>query len=95
MPQVAAVLGTEDRSPMEGLDPSGASVLTASAPVRQLDWHVFVEQPRSVALRPVYSLVFRTAWLLLLGIGLAVLATLLLPETKGTELDAVMSDSAR
>jgi adenylate cyclase len=39
-----------------------------------LRWYVFFEQPLSTALQPVYSLLFRTAWLLALGVLLAVLS---------------------
>ncbi len=74
LPQVAAMIkpGAE---PVEfGKDPDGHSVLTAGAAIAPLDWYVFFEQPLSTALQPVYSLLFRTGWLLALGVLLAVLA---------------------
>ena len=75
LPQVSALLNRSAEVPMTGKDPEGTSVLSASATVRQLNWRVFFEQPLSTALRPVYSLLFRTGWLVsLLGIGLSVLA---------------------
>ena len=43
-----------------------------------MNWHVFFEQPLSKALQPVYNLLYRTAWLLALGVLLAVLAGMLL-----------------
>jgi signal transduction histidine kinase len=43
-----------------------------------MQWYVFFEQPLSKALQPVYNLLFRTAWLLALGVLLAVLAGMLL-----------------
>ena len=61
-----------------GQDPDGSSVLTASATVPRMQWYVFFEQPLSKALQPVYNLLFRTAWLLALGVLLAVLAGMLL-----------------
>ena len=80
LPQVSAMLNLNAQTPMIGKDTDARSVLTASAAIPQLNWYVFFEQPLSTALRPVYSLVFRTIWLLLLGIGLAVLAGMLLAQ---------------
>jgi signal transduction histidine kinase len=91
LPQVAAALGNAAQAPMTGTDPDGVSVLNAAAPVRQLNWHVFVEQPFNVALRPVYSLVWRTAWLLLLGIGMANLAGMLLARRLVTPIKALQA----
>src|SRR5262249_23129833 len=74
LPQVAAMI-KRDADPVEfGKDSAGHSVLTAAAAVPRLDWYVFFEQPLSTALQPVYSLLFRTGWLLALGVLLAVLA---------------------
>jgi signal transduction histidine kinase len=91
LPQVAAALDIPAQAPMIGTDSAGVSVLNAATPVRQLSWHVFVEQPFAVALRPVYSLVFRTAWLLLLGIGLANLAGMLLARRLVTPIKALQT----
>ena len=78
LPQVAAVVkpGAE---PLEfGKDPDGRSVLTSAASIPRMRWYVFFEQPLSTALQPVYSLLFRTAWLLALGVLLAVLSGVLM-----------------
>ena len=56
----------------------GRSVLTAVAPIPRMQWYVFFEQPLTTALQPVYSLLFRTAWLLALGVLLAVLSGVLM-----------------
>jgi signal transduction histidine kinase len=61
-----------------GKDPEGYSVLTASSAVAPLSWHVFVEQPVSTALQPVYRVLGRTAILVGLGVLLAVIAGILL-----------------
>jgi len=74
LPQVAAMIKPSADSVEFGKDQAGHSVLTAGAAVANLDWHVFFEQPLSTALQPVYSLLFRTGWLLALGVLLAVLA---------------------
>jgi signal transduction histidine kinase len=91
LPQVAATLQDAAQVPMIGLDINGVSVLNATAPVRSLNWHVFVETPLSTALRPVYSLVFRTGWLLLLGIGVAILAGMLLARRLVTPIKALQT----
>ncbi len=76
--QVAAAIRSDAEPVIFGKDPDGSSVLTASAEVSRMQWYVFFEQPLSKALQPVYNLLFRTAWLLALGVLLAVLAGILL-----------------
>ena len=78
LPQVAAAIRSDAEPVIFGQDPDGSSVLTASATVPRMQWYVFFEQPLSKALQPVYNLLFRTAWLLALGVLLAVLAGMLL-----------------
>ena len=88
LPQVASLLNNA-ATPMMGTDPDGTRVLTASATIRQHDWYVFFGQPVNTALRPVYNLVFRTGWLLLLGIGLSILAGMLLAQRLVTPIKAL------
>jgi two-component system, NtrC family, sensor kinase len=58
--------------------PDGAKVLTVFAPVRHLDWVVFVELPLREALAPVYASLYRIGALMALGLLLAAgLGTLL------------------
>ena len=72
LPQVAAMVNS--RKSLEfGNDLDGRSVLSAAAPIARMQWYVFFEQPLTTALQPVFSLLFRTAWLLALGVLLAVL----------------------
>jgi signal transduction histidine kinase len=77
LPQVRAVTKDRDEPLTFGQDADGHSVLTASAAVPALDWHVFFEQPRTTALQPVYRVLGRTAMLLALGVALAVIAGIL------------------
>src|SRR6266511_3387589 len=56
----------------------GRSVLTALAAIAGMNWYVFFEQPLSTALQPVYGLLYRTGWLLALGVLLAVFVGTLL-----------------
>ena len=72
-----------------GQDPEGSSVLTASAEVPRMRWFVFFDQPLSKALQPVYNLLFRTAWLLALGVLLAVLAGMLLARKMVIPIQAL------
>jgi signal transduction histidine kinase len=72
-----------------GKDVSGRSVLTAGASIPRMNWYVFFEQPLNQALQPVYSLLYRTAWLLAAGILLAVLAGTLLARQLVTPIQAL------
>ncbi|PWB63511.1 MAG: histidine kinase [Bradyrhizobiaceae bacterium] len=78
LPQVGAMLGGSAVPVTIGRTRQGQSVLVGAAAVPLLKWHVFFEQSLSTALRPVHSLIYRTVWLLLLGVIVAVLAGMLL-----------------
>lgn len=65
------VLGT-------GRDHLGLRVLSTAAPIGNLGWTVFAEQPLEEAFRPVYAAIARSVALVLLGIAAAVAASLLL-----------------
>jgi signal transduction histidine kinase len=78
LPQVAAKVNSGSKPLEFGNDLDGRSVLSAAAPIPRMQWYVFFEQPLSTALQPVYSLLFRTAWLLALGVLLAVLIGVLM-----------------
>ena len=78
LPQVAAMVKPGSQPLEFGSDMDGRSVLSAVAPIPRMQWYVFFEQPLTTALQPVYSLLFRTAWLLALGVLLAVLSGVLM-----------------
>ena len=59
-------------------DRMGRSVLTSFAPIPALGWFVFVEQPVAEAFAPLYATLWRTGWLLIGGLLLALLASVLL-----------------
>jgi signal transduction histidine kinase/putative methionine-R-sulfoxide reductase with GAF domain len=94
LPQVAAARGT----PAAAVDPAaivrnldGHRVLSASAAIPKLGWFVFVEQPISEALAPLYASVLNTGLLLVLGLVVAIVAGLLLARRMTgpiRELDA-------
>ena len=89
LPQVIARIKPGGDTMNLGHDPNGRSVLTGSAAVPRMNWYVFFEQPLSTALQPVYGLLYRTGWLLALGVGLAVLAGMLLARQLVTPIRAL------
>ena len=56
----------------------GLPVLSTAAPIANLGWTVFAEQPLEQAFRPVYASVARSVALVLLGVAAAIAASLLL-----------------
>src|SRR5271167_1598419 len=93
LPQVAEARDTsvaaERDSIVRNLD--GHRVLSASAAIPRLGWLVFVEQPLSEALAPLYTSVLQTGLLLMLGLAVAILAGLMLARRMTgpiRELDA-------
>jgi signal transduction histidine kinase len=56
----------------------GKEVLSASALVADFGWAVIVDRPVEEAYEPVYASMYRSSTLLLLGLGLALLASFLL-----------------
>jgi signal transduction histidine kinase len=57
-------------------DLNGANVLSSSAFLPNLDWAVLVEQPLTEAYASVYQAMLRTSAILLVGFGIAVLASI-------------------
>jgi signal transduction histidine kinase len=55
----------------------GEKVISSYALIPSLDWAVFIERPMVEAYEPLYASVLRTSSLLLIGLGVALLATLL------------------
>jgi signal transduction histidine kinase len=55
----------------------GKQVFSSSAVIPDLGWAVFVEQPVAEVYGPLYASMFRTAGFLLLGLGMALVASLL------------------
>ncbi len=76
-------------------DLQGQQVLTTYAPVSPPGWFVFIEQPLAEAFRPLYASIFRTALLLIVGIGLSVLASLVLTHKMVTPIRTLQEGAAR
>jgi class 3 adenylate cyclase len=57
---------------------AGQKVFAAYAPIPDLGWAILVERPAAEAYAPLYSSLLRTGALLLIGLGMAVLVSLLI-----------------
>lgn len=55
----------------------GQKVFSSHALIPSLDWAVFVERPVADVYAPIYASILRTSGLLMVGLGVALLATLL------------------
>ena len=101
LPQVEAALssgagrGGRSKEITVGRDSSGGSVLTATQPIPSLGWHVFVEQPLGEAFAPLYSAIWRTVLLLIVGLVLAVVASLVLARRMVTPIETLQAGAAR
>jgi signal transduction histidine kinase len=99
LPQVKAALGAAGGGESEeitvGRDPSGGKVLTATQSIPSLGWHVFVEQPLGEAFAPLYSSIFRTIILLIVGLALAFLVSLVLARRMVTPIHTLQAGAAR
>jgi signal transduction histidine kinase len=81
LPQVKAALASKaspGEAPPGARDISGQGVLSAYATVASTGWRVFVEEPSTAVLAPLYGAILRTVILLLGGLALSVAASLLL-----------------
>ncbi|MFQ5830531.1 MAG: ATP-binding protein, partial [Candidatus Methylomirabilia bacterium] len=101
LPQVEAAR-VSPRNPGEGdqqatiaRDLQGREVLTAYAAIAPLGWFVFLEQPLAEAFEALYASILRTGLLLLAGLGLSVLASLVLARRMVTPIRALQGSAAR
>jgi signal transduction histidine kinase len=76
-------------------DLRGRQVLTAVAPVAPLGWFVLVEQPLVEAFGPIRASIFRTTIVALLGVALAVAASLLLARRMAGPIQALEAGAAQ
>ena len=76
-------------------DLQGQQVLTTYASIFPPGWFVFIEQPLVEAFQPLYASIYRTALLLLAGIGLSVLASLFLTHRMVTPIRTLQEGAAR
>jgi signal transduction histidine kinase len=76
-------------------DLRGNRVLTTCQPVASLGWTVFLEQPLNEAFAPLYNAILRTALLEVIGLGLALLSSLILARRMVAPILALQSGAAR
>src|SRR3989442_1548181 len=76
-------------------DLKGRRVMTAYATIAPLRWSVFVEQPLGEAFETLYASIQRTIGLLVLGVLLAVAASLFLARRMVTPIQALRVGAAR
>jgi signal transduction histidine kinase len=76
-------------------DLAGRQVLTASATITPLGWLVLVDLPLAEASAPLYASMYRTAFLVLVGLGLSLLASLFLARRMVTPIRALEAGAAR
>ena len=76
-------------------DMDSRRVLTTYQTIELLGWYLIVEQPLGEAFAPVYSSIWRTGFLLLAGLGLAVVASLILARKMVTPIRALQANAAR
>jgi PAS domain S-box-containing protein len=73
----------------------GRQVLTANAAILPLGWLVFVEEPLAEAFAPLYSPMIRTGILLLVGLGVSIMASVLLARKMVNPIQALQARAAR
>ncbi len=101
LPQVQAARagppepGNEPEKASIARDRDGREVLTAYAPVAPLGWWVFVEQPLGEAFEPVYASMLRTGLMVLLGVGLSIVASLVLARKMVNPIRVLQTGAAR
>ncbi|HXV10703.1 MAG TPA: response regulator [Burkholderiales bacterium] len=77
----------------QGLD--GVQVLAAHAPISLLQWLVFVEQPLAEAFAPLQASLLRGGIILILGLALAVLASVVLARRMVAPIRVLQAGAAR
>ncbi len=95
LPQVRAALNNV-RTPSTTLpNLFGESVFSSRAAIPELGWTVFVERTAEEAYAPLYRSLLRTAVLLLLGLGVAVVASLIISRRVLRPVELFRQGAAR
>ena len=74
---------------------AGQQVFAAFATIPELGWAVLLERPAAEAYAPLYASILRTGILLLVGLGMAVLASLLIGRRVVRPLTLLQHGAAR
>jgi signal transduction histidine kinase len=73
----------------------GAKVISSYALIPSLDWAVFIERPVEDAYEPLYASLSRTSGLLLVGLGVALLASFFVARRVVTPLETLRKGAER
>jgi signal transduction histidine kinase len=73
----------------------GSNVISSYALIPSLDWAVFIERPVEDAYEPLYASVLRTSSLLLVGLGVALLASFFVARRVVTPLETLRKGAER
>jgi signal transduction histidine kinase len=76
-------------------DLQGRQVLTAHAAIAPLGWLVFVDLPLGEAFAPLYASIYRTALLLVVGVGMSLLVSLVLARRMVNPIQALQAGAAK
>jgi len=99
LPQVQAALRGEANAAGDGAtigrDEHGTKVLSAFQTIEPLGWRVFVEQPLSEAFAPLKSAIWRTTFLLVAFLLLAVTTSVLLARRLVRPIESIQAAAAR
>ncbi len=95
LPQVQAALAGGSGPSMAQPNLSGQKVFSASAPISDLGWAVLVERPAAEAYSPLYASILRTSILFLLGLGMAIVASLLIGRRVVHPVEMLRQGAAR
>jgi GAF domain-containing protein len=91
--RAAAATGVDDALVADGFE--GGRVLAAHAPIVALDWLVFVEQPAVAAYAPLRAPIIRSVVIFVLGLGLSVLASVVLARRMVAPIRVLQEGAAR
>jgi signal transduction histidine kinase/CheY-like chemotaxis protein len=100
LPQIRAARATgaarsEETAGMVAPGLQGGRFLTAHAPIMTLGWLVFVEQPIGEAFAPLQASIIRSVILFALGLGLSVLASVVLARRMVAPIRVLQQGAAR
>jgi signal transduction histidine kinase len=98
LPQVQSALrSSADASSdaVTGRDPDGTKVLSAYQTIESLGWRVFVEEPLSEAFAPIEAAIWRTAFLLVAFLLLAVATAVLLARRLVRPIESIQVAAAK
>ena len=92
-PRSASTADAEDTVVADGL--AGGRVLAAHAAIAPTGWLVFVEQPAAAAYAPLRAPIIRSAVIFVLGLGLSVLASIVLARRMVAPIRRLQEGAAR